>query len=1476
VSLVASNRKSRKTQHDEFKINSNKRKEDEGVSELDERMYAFISLNDVVGSSGDSDSFDEVLGELDQILPMRITNTLLLNFWMLDDEASKDYDGDLGKDIIRRLFEENINVDYIVWLCPMKAKILPSTEKLFKRLDISSRPVIKKRDPLRDMKVYYLDRAMYLPKLFVREARVEDNDDLIPIIARNNPAFLEGQDSFFLADLINSQDERNKLFVSVHDQKTVGMLATSAEVNVPLIIKIFDLETFPEMIIPKEPTPLPYPEIFYFVGDSSVITSVFQSDATSYLNVVFIDANEVLQSVGSVEESTEEKAEQACTLLKGAISDMLEKPEYMGSNTPHACIVLGFPRTDDEAVFLANGKLPINAILEIDASSSRNYDFASAVSSKEVAKGPATDPLAQIHADSLETLREALEEQNEAGSGTKVVLRLRDWHKLHLTDNANAELLYQMQKLIAPRIHKIESQRLLDENEPPITSAFAVTAFCLEPDYESRAQDMLRIAFEEHSEYTYCIFMVPDNSPPSRLTEGMVMAQVKPGVSFDQTLFLIHRESLVAQESLRMERLLKEHMVDLVKFVEPLEVAGEEVMGAIDFAIRENDVNLKDNPADVCFILRMENRIVGLVDLSRRVLSGEDVHWMCANYRVEDFISFEKHRLRSQATITRWVMSPAIVPWTRFVLREAMRKYQKTVLYYQCPEKVVPPKELLEQMIPIRPRLRTQPRKGVQEAPPLVDRPSAGAPGRNCPIFTLSKPMVSQSKNIVNTRIVIVGGNASTYAILETLCMVPDFHLENITLVIEDLPGFFKPDRIIYADRDIYNDPSSPLSPRSPKHDNLAAGSNDEGAGGFFGCLSPNDIDCLHEQELLALGLSHRITVIKGGLTDIDRENRAIVISDEVVIEYDILMMAPPSRDNSAQYLPSTKKLKLSACALRGVFGLGTVMADAAALKWIRGRTGTSNDTIVIYGCGIDPFVAAGNLLHYGCSPSRITLVLEDAELEETGDVAVNDLIIEVLDQIGVRVLWGFLLHDVEFMSRGPVQSAIIQSMYPEDEFKAEDKFTDPMLSRGTDKSGGLDDADIKTEGSGRSFDSDNKDDYSESKRLGADSKGSYKEGLSSKDTSRVSTAKRSSRGSSRKFPRGEGLTTEKKTIICHALLCCRPKQCDVQVFEAINESGLVYDGGLVVDETFRTTDPFIYAVGDFTRFSRMYQNAVPHCEYNPRELGIFAAINVLKSYLDPLSGYVDYSRPPTSDGKHSYVPVSINRLPSASKSNRKKIPVAEQDLPIFVLPRTKSMRLPGGYELVTSIIPRRAKEIEAETQTISLLTGGVEDDRCCVVKVNSLGTITEFTYIGQELIEERNIARVVGWQEAYLNGAVRAYEQGQVDDWVEYFRENWVSAILHDRFSDFTQGLRRTLQTDKGTFMVVEGVMEGAFSTSEDSILAEARRKIIGDDGIFLPDLTKKSIQDFSMDYLRKNRGILNKFYVPSIESKDAKAEAK
>ena len=55
--------------------------------------------------------------------------------------------------------------------------------------------------------------------------------------------------------------------------------------------------------------------------------------------------------------------------------------------------------------------------------------------------------------------------------------------------------------------------------------------------------------------------------------------------------------------------------------------------------------------------------------------------------------------------------------------------------------------------------------------------------------------------------------------------------------------------------------------------------------------------------------------------------------------------------------------------------------------------------------------------------------------------------------------------------------------------------------------------------------------------------------------------------------------TGEQLDVACDAFLCFDEKTVDVETFTAVNDSCLVFDGRLVVDNSFQTTDPHIHAV---------------------------------------------------------------------------------------------------------------------------------------------------------------------------------------------------------------------------------------------------------------------------------------------------------
>jgi len=77
----------------------------------------------------------------------------------------------------------------------------------------------------------------------------------------------------------------------------------------------------------------------------------------------------------------------------------------------------------------------------------------------------------------------------------------------------------------------------------------------------------------------------------------------------------------------------------------------------------------------------------------------------------------------------------------------------------------------------------------------------------------------------------------------------------------------------------------------------------------------------------------------------------------------------------------------------------------------------------------------------------------------------------------------------------------------------------------------------------------------------------------------------------------------------CRVLITAGHRDVDQDVFNSIHNNGLVYNGRLIVDKSFQTTDPSIFAAGSLCEFSGRYKalsqgRPLRMDRYNGREMG--------------------------------------------------------------------------------------------------------------------------------------------------------------------------------------------------------------------------------------------------------------------------------
>lgn len=162
-------------------------------------------------------------------------NTLFMNYFV----SKSDFAHGCATEIIRTVFNAVPFLHYIFLVVPQGAETGSTLSELFA-------PVAFKESFTGKLNVelQVCHRHDHCAKLHTRPARVEDHDDLAPIFNRQSDVLTSTYGDFFLAELIESQDETNKCVVADVKGTAVGFMSVCATVDIDLLRSCFDLKPF--------------------------------------------------------------------------------------------------------------------------------------------------------------------------------------------------------------------------------------------------------------------------------------------------------------------------------------------------------------------------------------------------------------------------------------------------------------------------------------------------------------------------------------------------------------------------------------------------------------------------------------------------------------------------------------------------------------------------------------------------------------------------------------------------------------------------------------------------------------------------------------------------------------------------------------------------------------------------------------------------------------------------------------------------------------------------------------------------------------------------------------------------------------------------------------------------------------------------------------------------------------------------------
>uniref|UniRef100_A0A7M4EU95 Cilia and flagella associated protein 61 n=1 Tax=Crocodylus porosus TaxID=8502 RepID=A0A7M4EU95_CROPO len=178
-------------------------------------------------------------------------NTLFMHLFV----AKEEYAVGCCQEIIRTVFNAVPELHFILLF-------IPSQEELGSGLATIFEEMVSVPDSTLDMDFTLLvcHRHQYGPLLYIRNARVEDHDDLVPIFMRHSETLRETYGEYFLAEMIEAQDEENHAVVCEDNGAAVGFMSVCSQVNIQLLHECFDLATFHGLCKPHPDDVLKLPQ----------------------------------------------------------------------------------------------------------------------------------------------------------------------------------------------------------------------------------------------------------------------------------------------------------------------------------------------------------------------------------------------------------------------------------------------------------------------------------------------------------------------------------------------------------------------------------------------------------------------------------------------------------------------------------------------------------------------------------------------------------------------------------------------------------------------------------------------------------------------------------------------------------------------------------------------------------------------------------------------------------------------------------------------------------------------------------------------------------------------------------------------------------------------------------------------------------------------------------------------------------------
>ncbi|KAK3268481.1 hypothetical protein CYMTET_23019 [Cymbomonas tetramitiformis] len=213
-----------------------------------------------------------------------------------------------------------------------------------------------------------------------------------------------------------------------------------------------------------------------------------------------------------------------------------------------------------------------------------------------------------------------------------------------------------------------------DENAIVPSVAFAISMFCLDPQYDTESMDFLEPAFNAYADKDYCLLTLPHQAHEPYLLRQFTRVMPRSDTSFPEVLYLTHRAGLIADYKVL---LATESHLDEVR---SLLVAQE------NRKTLYND--FLEGLGSSSMVICCQGQVIGMTIVEKDV----DLSYLGSNFELESCIALQYHGVDTFALLKYFVLNPIFNHHRRLFLMELMRLKGASVLILkvQQPHDMVP------------------------------------------------------------------------------------------------------------------------------------------------------------------------------------------------------------------------------------------------------------------------------------------------------------------------------------------------------------------------------------------------------------------------------------------------------------------------------------------------------------------------------------------------------------------------------------------------------------------------------------------------------------------------------------------------------------------------------------------------------------------------------------------------------------------